>query len=246
MLLDIHSHILPAVDDGAKNLESSIELLKMMKEQGITHVIATPHFYPNDDTIEEFKARVADAKQLLSTTNEDLPTIIIGCELAYYTGVSRSELIKEFTIGNSNYILLEPSAFLINRSLMNEILYFRDILNLTPIIPHIERYYKTPGYKDFIKFIKENDVLCQVNATSFFIRSYNRALKKLFKEGVVNFVATDTHSLKRPPMLKAALEEIEKRFGLAEKQRIVTNLSTLLSEITDKEHTDEIKHLECL
>ncbi len=242
MLLDIHSHILPAVDDGAKDLESSVTLLKMMKEQGITDVIATPHFYPNDDTIDEFKNRVTKAQKLLKTVDDDLPNIIIGCELFYYSGVSRSELINEFTIGNSNYILLEPSTYLINRSLMREILYFSDVLNLIPIIPHIERYYKTPGFKEFVQFIKENGILCQVNATSFFIRSYKRTLKKLFKEGIVTFVATDTHSLNRPPMLKEALDEIEKRFGTNEKQRIISNLNTLFQQITNKEHVNEIEH----
>lgn len=246
MLLDIHSHILPAVDDGAKNLEASITLLKMMKDQGITDVIATPHFYPNEDTLEEFKARVADAYKLLKTTNEELPNIIIGCELFYYSGVSQSELIKEFTLGDSNYILLEPSPYLINRSLMREITYLRDVANLTPIIPHIERYHKTPGFKDFIKFIKENKILCQVNASSFFDKSYNRVLKKLFKEGSVTFIATDTHSLNRPPLLAAALDEIEKRFSASERQRLLTNLNTLFEEITCKDKNNEIEYAEYL
>ncbi len=244
MLLDIHSHILPCVDDGAKNPDDSLTLLKMMQSQGITHVIATPHFYPNDDTLEEFKARVANAQKLLCGANADIPKIIVGCELFYFTGISKSDLIKEFTIGQSNYILLEPNPFLISKTLMNEILYLRDELGLTPIIAHIERYYKSKGYKDFIKFIKENNILCQVNAGSFFDKYYNRTLQKLFKNNVVTFIATDTHSLRRPPLLSNALNEVEKRFSVSEKERILSNLQTLLSEITKKEQCDEIEHLE--
>ena len=52
--LDVHSHILPNVDDGAKDMETSVKLLEMLKEQGVTDVIATPHFYPIEDSIEEF------------------------------------------------------------------------------------------------------------------------------------------------------------------------------------------------
>ena len=52
--LDIHAHILPGVDDGAKDVQTAITLLEMMKEQRITHVIATPHFYPDADNAEEF------------------------------------------------------------------------------------------------------------------------------------------------------------------------------------------------
>ena len=79
MLLDIHSHILPAVDDGAKNVDDTLSLLEMMRSQGITHVIATPHFYPNDDTIEEFKTRVAHAVSILNKRHTTVPDIIIGC-----------------------------------------------------------------------------------------------------------------------------------------------------------------------
>lgn len=57
ILLDIHSHVLPGVDDGAKDLEESIELLKMMRQQGITHVLATPHFYASSDGLDEYRAR---------------------------------------------------------------------------------------------------------------------------------------------------------------------------------------------
>lgn len=244
MLLDIHSHILPAVDDGAKSIDDTLVLLEMMCSQGITHVIATPHFYPNDDTIEEFKSRVAKAINILNKRHNNAPEIIIGCELFYFTGISKSELIKEFTLGKSKYILLEPSPFFINKTLMSELLYLRDELGLTPIIPHIERYYKSTGYKEFIKFIKEHKILCQVNAGSFFDKHYNHVLQKLFKNGIVTFVATDTHSLNRPPLLSDALEEILKRFGENEKERILSNIQTLLREITSKEQCDEIEHFE--
>ncbi len=244
MLLDIHSHILPAVDDGAKNIDDTLLLLEIMRSQGITHIIATPHFYPNDDTIEEFKSRVTHAVSVLAKRHSNAPEIIIGCELFYFTGISKSELIKEFTLGQSNYILLEPNPFSINKTLMNELLYLRDERGLIPIIPHIERYHKSTGYKDFIKFISEHKILCQVNASSFLDKHYNRTLQKLFKIGVVTFVATDTHSLNRPPLLTNALEEIEKRFGESEKERILSNLHTLLSEITAKEQYNEIKHFE--
>ena len=59
--LDIHTHILPNVDDGAKNMETAIKLLEMLKEQGVTDVVATPHFYPDEDNAEEFAKTVETA-----------------------------------------------------------------------------------------------------------------------------------------------------------------------------------------
>ncbi|MBQ3057911.1 MAG: hypothetical protein IJD00_03070 [Clostridia bacterium] len=246
MLLDIHSHILPAVDDGAKNIEASIQLLEIMQQQGITDVIATPHFYPQSDTIEEFKERVSSSLELLNNSGVVFPNIILGCELFYFNGISKSEFIYEFTINKSRYILLEPDFYSITKGFIEEILYLKNEVGLIPIIPHIERYHKTRGYRAFLKFIKNNKILTQVNAASFFDKSYNRTLKKLFKNGLVTFVATDTHSKNRPPMMDSALLEIEKRFSKIEKDRILLNLQALYTEITFKEDCDEIKYAEYL
>ena len=168
MLIDIHSHILPECDDGAKDIEASITLLKMMKVQGITDVIATPHFYPSDETIEDFKERVSTSyKNLLNAGINDLPNIYLGCELFYYKGITKSEYIKEFTLNKSKYILLEPNPYFLDKTFMDELLYLKNELGMMPIIPHIERYYKAKGYKNFLKFIKENKILTQVNTSSF-------------------------------------------------------------------------------
>lgn len=235
MLIDIHTHILPSVDDGAKDLETSLKLIKMMQSQGITDIIATPHFYPHEDTLEDFKERVTKAEKLLRSSGFTSPNIIIGCEVFYFNGISRSEHIKKFTLGNSNYILIEPNPCAIGKNLMNELLYLRDELNLIPIIAHIERYYKYKNFKEFIKFIKENEILCQVNASSFLDKYYNRILKKLFKEQVITFIATDTHSLNRPPQMLSALNILEERFGSMEKERLIKNLNLLRNELVGKE-----------
>ncbi len=243
MLLDLHSHILPECDDGAKNVPMSIELLKMMKNQGITDVIATPHFYPHDDTIDEFLLKVNKAyKKLSHLKTNDLPNILLGCELFYFKGISRSEHIFKFTLNDSKYILIEPNAYLLNKSFQNELLYLKNDLGLIPIIPHIERFYKAKGFKVFLKFIKENEILTQVNAASLLDKSYNKIIKKLMSQHIITFIATDTHSLNRPPLMSSALYEIEKRFSVNEKERILANLDTLLCEITKKENGNGIKY----
>lgn len=246
MLLDIHSHILPNVDDGAKSLEAALELLKLMQQQGITNVIATPHFYPHDDTIEAFKERIYNSYNLLCESKDKLPNIILGCELFYFNGISKSEFIREFTIGGSNYLLLEPNPYMLSKKLMDEILYLKNELHIIPIIAHIERYHTCKGYKTFLKFVKENKILTQVNSASFFDKSYNRIIKKLFKEKIITFIATDTHSMRRPPMMDVALLEIEKRFGSNEKRRIISNLEILYNNITAEAMNNEINHTEYL
>ncbi len=208
-----------------------------MRSQGITDVIATPHFYPHLDSLENFKQKTTAAFDLLSETikDKDFPNIYLGCEILYYSGISKVSAVKNFTLNNSNYILLELNPYLINRTLQSELLYLRDTVGLIPIIPHIERYYKAKGYKKFIEFVKENNILTQVNATSFFSKRYNKTLEKLITENITTFIGTDSHSLeKRPPLMKLALEYIKDTFGDEYKTRLIENNNNLFKLIIAK------------
>lgn len=241
MLLDIHSHILYNVDDGAKDIDESFALLSSMALQGITDVIATPHFYPQNDTLEDFKDRVNTSFEELKEKTKDkkLPNIYLGCEILYYHGISKVDSLKDFTLNNSNYLLLEPNPYQIDNTFLKELIYLKEQIGIIPIIPHIERYYKMPGFKKLVKFVKENSILTQVNAASFLKRKYNRILKKLVKEDIISFIGTDAHSTQlRPPLMENALQEIEKTYGKSYKFKLISNSKELYSKIIVKDFTD--------
>ena len=238
MFFDIHSHILPDVDDGAKTLEESLELLKALKEQGVTAVLATPHFYPQEDNLIEFTQKCDKAFDLLNieAQNKDLPIILMGSEMLYFKGISESTSLKELCLSNSNYLLLELVDKIITPSLFDEIINLSNNLGIIPIIAHIERYYKAKNYSKFLKFIKEHNILTQVNANAFFIPSYKRVIKKLFKMDIVNFIASDTHSPSfRPPRLDEALSFIEEKFGKDIKDKLIANSNNLYIEVSKGE-----------
>lgn len=234
MFFDIHSHILPNVDDGAKTIEDSLELLKLLKEQGVTAVLATPHFYPQDDNLSEFTEKCAKAFDSLNNEakKNELPIILKGSEMLYFKGISESTSLKELCLNNSNFLLLELVDKVITPSLFEEIINLSNNLGIIPIIAHIERYYKAKNYRSFLKFIKEHNILTQVNANAFFIPSYKRVIKKLFKMEIVNFIASDTHSPSfRPPMITDALSFIEEKFGKDIKDKLIANSNNLFTEI---------------
>ena len=238
MFFDIHSHILPAIDDGAKTIEESLELLKILKEQGVTAVLATPHFYPQDDNLIEFAEKCNNAFDSLNkeTQKNDLPIILKGCEMLYFKGISEANSLKELCLNNSNYLLLELVDPIITPSLFEEIINLSNNLGIIPIIAHIERYYKAKNYRNFLKFIKEHNILTQVNANAFFLPKYKRVIKKLFKMDIVNFIASDTHSPTfRPPMINDALDFIEEKFGKDIKDRLIENSNNLYIEISKGE-----------
>ncbi len=234
-LLDIHSHILPAVDDGARDIETSIELLKMMKGQGITDVIATPHFDASVHNIDEFHSVVESAKGQLETAklNLDLPNVFLGCEVYYFKGIGKSEGIKSLCIENTPYILLELYNAPIEDSVINDIKGLYDNLGLKPIIAHIERYTCEKGFKKLLGLIEYGTCFAQANTLSVVQPPYKRVVSKLIKKNYISFIATDTHSLKqRPPMMDKALEEIEKAFGKKTKNKFIQNSDYLYKRIT--------------
>jgi len=131
--------------------------------------------------------------------------------------------------------LIEPNFNKLGVGFQKELLYFRDTLKITPIIAHLERYRKVKGYKNLLKFIKQNNILVQVNASSFLSFRHYFAIKKLVKMNIITFIGTDTHSIEhRPPQLSEALQIIEKRFGAEYKEKLICNSNEFLQKITQK------------
>ena len=239
MFLDIHSHILHNIDDGAPDLSSAIDLLQTAYNQGITDVLLTPHFYPMCDALEDHKQTAnANFNELKNAIkNRPVPNIYLGNEVAYYKGIGKATLIDQLTLNGSRYILLEPDFSLSNKNLQADVLQLLE-RGFIPIIAHIERYYKESGFRDFLRFLKANSILTQVNATSFFSPCYTKVLKKLIKNDIVTFLASDTHSKDvRPTLIKPALDRIELLYGTATKQKLIDNSQQLYSKIINKEAT---------
>lgn len=233
-MLDIHSHILPEVDDGAASLEESVELLKKMKEQGITDVVATPHFDASANNIEDFTANVTAAYERLTAAVEgmELPNILLGSEVYYFPGIGRSMGIRALAIEKSNYILLELGNEEISKSVIKDISNMVYELGLIPIFAHIERYYSEKGFKQLLKLISSGIGYAQINAQSVLQAPYKRIANKLIKHGHASFIATDTHSLSaRPPLMREALLMIKHNFGEDYVNVFIKNTNYLYDEI---------------
>lgn len=234
MFLDMHSHILPNVDDGAKTLQNALDLLEMLKEQGVTDVLASSHFYPFKDNLDEFSVRYNASFESLSkiAKERNLPNLYKACEFFYFKGMSRIENINDFTINNTNYILIEIGAGHITNDFFEELLFLRDKRNIIPIIAHIERYCKFKNYKNLIEFVKKEKIQTQINCDSFFFFSTRKALKKLFELGIVNYIASDTHSPDtRPPLFDKAFKYIEKKYSKNTTEMLKNNSVAFLKNL---------------
>ena len=233
-MFDMHSHILPSIDDGAEDLNEALKILKLMQLQGITDVIATPHFYPALDNLDEFFEDVAEAMKKLKefVVKRGLPNIYLGCELLYFTGIGQSDSLKQFCLNNSNYLLLELTDDCINKELFADITAIRENLGLEPIIAHVERYCLARNYGKLIRFLAANNIPIQINADSVLIPRLGRVVKKLLDSGLLCVVASDAHSVGiRPPRVKGALKHIAKTYGVEYRERLIKNSEYLFKEI---------------
>lgn len=237
-MFDIHTHILANVDDGAANLDASLALLDAMKKQGITDVLATPHFDANYDNLDDFFVRVSDAYDELKAaiSGKDLPSVQLGSEVYYFYGIGRSSGVRSLGLCGSPYILLELPNYTIEDKIINDIVDLNEKIGMIPIIAHIERLACERGFKKLLELIKNGVVYAQVNAHSVIQPPFKKTVHKLIKSGYVSFIATDAHSMElRPPMMDLALREIATAFDSKQKNIFLENSDRLYRELSEKE-----------
>lgn len=226
-MTDIHSHILPGMDDGSKSVEESLALLRMEKAQGIDTVIATPHFYARYDSPERFLARREEAAERLRSAMEDqpgLPEVFLGAEVHYFPGICESDQISALTIDGKRCILIEmpPSPWTPKMYRELEGLYTRQ--NLLPIVAHVDRYIGPMRTYGIPRQLAELPLLVQANA-AFFLRWPTAAMAgRMLKAGQIHLLGSDCHNLdSRKPNLGEAVCRIEKKLGREALDRISVN-----------------------
>lgn len=233
-LFDIHSHILFGVDDGPKTIEESISLIKKMQNEGITKILATPHFYPQDTDLADYLKIINNNFKTLKnvTQKNNLPEIYLGCELLYFSGLGQSTSLHNLCLNNTNYLLLELTDNCINNRLFSDIKALIKQSGIVPVIAHIERYCKAKNFKKLLQFVSQNNIPIQVNAASFSIFCFRRAIKKIIKNNIPILLGTDSHSVDmRPPKLQEALQIIEKKYGIEFKEQILNNNKKFMRKI---------------
>lgn len=214
--VDIHSHILPYMDDGAKNLEQSLQMLSMAWEEGISHMIATPHY--KRGRYRAGRSEVLEqVKQLQEAAQEqNIPLRIYpGTEIFYHGDLEdRLDRGSLWTLNGTRYILVEFGP-------MEEYFYIRnavdDILGMDyrPVLAHVERYRCFLKDAERVREISSMGCRVQVNAGSIvgqFGYSAGRFVRGLIQKGLVDYLGTDAHDLRkrRPAMKKCAAYLYEK------------------------------------
>lgn len=213
-MIDWHSHILPGIDDGSQNVTESSELLKMLSDQGVKTVVATPHFFANSDTIESFlEKRKNSYDTLFEQVLTDSPEILLGAEVKYYQGISRMNELKKLCIDNSKLLLLEMSMSRWTEYTLREFEELALSRDITVVLAHIERYLKFQNDETWNR-LYENGILMQVNASFFTAFSTKRKALTYLENGDIHFIGSDCHNLtSRAPRIGKAFKIIKNKLG---------------------------------
>lgn len=216
-MLDLHTHILPAMDDGSRDVDETIEMLAAEKEMGVTRIVLTPHFYPHREDPDRFLRR--RARCYASMENDGRyesvrpKRMLLGAEVAYFEGISRMEGIERLCIGDTGALLIEMPFCRWNDRMLGEITYLQKHGGLQPILAHVERFMKyQPG--GMMEELADQGIMLQVNA-SFFLRWQTKAKAiKMLDRGLIHFLGSDCHNMQtRKPNMGEALQVISKKLG---------------------------------
>ena len=215
-MVDIHTHIIYGVDDGASDIETSVAILKDEAAQGVTHIIATPHyrrgmFGYKRDVIE---AHFAKLKEIAADSGIKL---YLGCE--YHTDHDILYNIRSgriHTLGDSRYVLMEfkhasPREYIAGEA---EKLIFS---GFSPVIAHAERYECIRSSPEILKDLRAMGCMIQINAGSILGAEglRQRSLcKKILSNMLCDIIASDVHDIgERRSLMKKGFEHVEKKYG---------------------------------
>lgn len=197
-MIDIHTHILFDIDDGAKNIAESVEIIKKYYKKGIRYIVLTPHYIENGEysTLNDIKLKkIKELRNIIKAKNIDVK-LYVGNEV--YINKNIIKLLKEqkiFTINNSRYLLIELPFINENHDTLS-IIHDLVLSGITPIIAHPERYKYIQDDLSILKEYKKVGALLQVNKDSLYNKygsKCKKTVKKILKCELADFIATDVH-----------------------------------------------------
>lgn len=226
-MIDMHSHIIPSIDDGSRSVQETFDMIKEAKKIGFTDIIMTPHFLLDyyEPTPQEVICWRNKLQEVLD--NQDI-NLNLHSGMEVYIFSKLEEYIKQnkiLALGKSKYLLIElPLSTTINY--LDHILFALQALGIKPIIAHPERYKCVQDEPDLVQNYIDKGALIQCNYCSIletYGKNARKTVKTLFKRNQVNFLGSDCHKEKTVyPIIPQAIKKIKKIIGDEEFYKIST------------------------
>ncbi len=232
-LVETHCHILPGIDDGAPDVETSVKMVRRLKEQGAKAIILTPHYYSDSISYGNFiENRNAAFEKLTAALDDTDPKLIPAAEVYITEYLFNNENLKELCIGNSGYALIEHSFSCdFSQKTYERLLNLNYDFGIKPILAHIERYDALINDEYLLDEYINAGCLTQVNISSFSDapRGIRKKLIKHLESGRIHFIGSDCHNLSsRAPEYENGVNVILKKCGAQALEILEQNANLLI------------------
>ena len=230
--VDFHTHILPEIDDGSPDRDTSEEMLLCLKRQGVGTVVLTPHFYTDRESLSSFLRRREAAWESLAPVLEQVEMdAILACEMHFSDYVFNSADISALCIQNKFLVTELPYSFVFSDNQISKIGRLISTYNVTPVLAHIERYPELLKNRGLLDQLIEMGCHTQINLGAF--RNGGLRLRKtvlaLIQSQRVHVVGTDCHNMKsRPPSYEPGIRTISEKLGEDAARLLTENAESML------------------
>jgi protein-tyrosine phosphatase len=247
-MIDLHCHILPGVDDGAKTENDSLDMAKAAQAEGITHIVATPHHRNGvyDNTKEEIELQVKLLNQLLES--HGIPVTILPGQENRLQGdiLEKIEQGEILTMNNTgNYLFVEFPTSHVPRY-TSQLFYDLQLAGVIPVIVHPERNNEIFNHPEALYQLINNGALSQVTAGSL-IGKFGKKIQKLSFQlidySLAHFIASDAHNTSsRGFHLRAAYKAVEEKLGVQTRYLLEENAELLIDgQAVNRDQPEQIR-----
>ncbi len=197
-MIDIHTHILPEMDDGSSGIEETKKMFEMLMEQGVDTVVATPHMYLDENGIDEFleRRKVSAEKLFNGIAPADRLPVALGAEVQFCPELYAMDDVEKLCISGTKYLLVELPFFAWSAYTYKVLSMLYSARGIIPIVAHVERYleFQEEDEVDVIRKLKESNALIQINSSFLTDKTTRRKALGMVKKGLINFMGSDCHN----------------------------------------------------
>lgn len=230
-MIDLHTHILPGMDDGSPDEACSVEMLRRQKVQGVQAVCGTSHYYRRQNSIDAFCERRAAAVERLASAlprDEALPRVIPAAETAYFSGIGDHPGLERLCIQGTRTLMLEMPFTEWSDLQVEEVTALVLDRGFRVVLVHPERFCGSRGNRRKIQQLEQLPVALQVNAGALLLWRTRRLGLELLREAPIPLLASDCHNLTtRIPNLQEGRRVVRQKLGSGFLDRLDANARRL-------------------
>ncbi len=212
-VIDLHTHVLPKIDDGSDSVQTSLNMLQLMANHGVDAVCATPHYYAEKMDIPTFLQRRDAAWQALQQATDTLPVpVVLAAEVAYYSGISEEKDLRQLCVEGTNTLMLEMPYSDWNSFQIEEVMALAWDCGFDVVLVHPERLCTGQNNRRWLERLY--DLPMQVNAGALCHWRTRRAALNILENTSKPLLGSDCHNLaSRAPNLWEGRNVISRKLG---------------------------------